>query len=233
MLTSSAFQLVAVQAVIFTPDHGSFSQSSVLASILGRFSQRFNGPVQALPLPEDVPVEVPRVLLRSSDRAWTLQAGPARIDSLWHQRDLSSAVPDDVVAHCSEVLAHYVASSHTKVARLALVITRASQVPEPAPELVSHFCNEAAQQGPFRHSVNFEIHNHKRYTLAGGPEVNSWVRCKTGQLTVSEASVVLVEQDINTVEEIAYPSQFDPSGISGYFQRVAAEMDSILQIYFR
>ena len=232
MLTSNAFRLMAVQAVIFTPDHGSFSQSSALATLLGRYSQRFNGPVQALPLPEDVPAEVPRILLRSSDQAWSLQAGPARIDSFWHLRDLSSAAPDDVVARCVEVLAHYVESTHTTAARLAVVITRASQVPEPARLLVSHFCNEESQQRLFRDSVNFEIHNHKRHLLPGGPEVNSWVRCKTGHLSVSEAPVLLVEQDVNTVEEIAYPNQFDPQGISDYFQRAAAETDSILQVYF-
>jgi hypothetical protein len=232
MLRSDSFRLIAVQAVIFTPDHGSFSQSSALAAVLGRYSQRFNGPVQALPLPEDVPVEVPRVLLQSSDHSWRLQAGPARIDSFWHLRDFSSAAPDDVVARCSEVLVHYVESTHAAVARLALVVTRAFQISEPARLLVSHFCNEASQQKLFRNSASFEIHNHKRYPLPGGPEINSWVRCKSGQLLVPEAPVVLVEQDVNTVEEIARPNQFDPAGITHYFLRAAAEADSILQIYF-
>src|SRR5438445_6676376 len=186
MLTSKSFRLIAVQAVIFTADHGAFTPSSVLASTLGRYSQRFNGPVQALPLPEDVPVEVPRVLLRSSDQAWSLQAGPARIDSVWHLRDFSSAAPNDVIIRCSEVLLHYVESTHARVSRLALVTTRAVPVSEPARLLVSHFCNEAAQQRLFRNSVTFEVHNHKQYTLPGGPQINSWVRCKSGQLVVPE-----------------------------------------------
>src|SRR5437764_8439887 len=122
MLRSGALQLASLQMVIFTPDHSAFKQALVLSAVLSRFNERFNGLVQALPLPNDVPAEVPRIILSSEDKSWALQAGPARVDCFWRLTDPNGTAPDNVLEQCAQVLTHYVETANVRVGRLALVV---------------------------------------------------------------------------------------------------------------
>ena len=79
MPKASDFILASVQAVIFTPEAASFSQSKVLTDLLQKYGERYDGGVTSLPIPPDAPAQLPRVLLQSADTTWRLQAGPARV----------------------------------------------------------------------------------------------------------------------------------------------------------
>src|SRR5215204_5197191 len=83
MVTSAQFNFSLIQGVLFTPDPSQFSQTSILATVLGQYASLYNGPVQALSLPDDVPEEIPRLVLTSKDERFKLQASPTRIDSVW------------------------------------------------------------------------------------------------------------------------------------------------------
>src|SRR5947209_2924950 len=122
MVTSEQFNLAAVQAVIFTPDESQFSQSSILAAILGQYAERYNGDVQTLPLLDQMPSEFPRVILQSADEVFKFQAGPARIDSFWNAKEGQEY---DAAFTSTEVLEQYIRNAKTsiQVGRLALVIT--------------------------------------------------------------------------------------------------------------
>src|SRR2546427_9861996 len=102
MLRAIDFRLTSVQAAIFLSDTESFFQSAFLATILGRFATRYDGTVQAIPFKDDVPAEVPRVILQSHDEQWKLQAALNRIDSFWFARTLSTE-SIGMAAQCVEV----------------------------------------------------------------------------------------------------------------------------------
>src|SRR5207247_2057865 len=69
-----------VQAAIFTPEHAAFRSGKAVATILERFQDRFDGEMQVLPLPMEVPPEVHRVVLQSNDSRRRLAMAPARVD---------------------------------------------------------------------------------------------------------------------------------------------------------
>src|SRR5579885_3204612 len=233
MLKASDFKIGSVQAVIFTPNAAEFSQSHVLTHCLGRYGDRYNGPVTSLPLPDDAPPQVSRILLQSADNTWKLNAAPARIDSVWsppsalgEPGELSS-----LIDQCCEVLAEYVRHNAVRVNRLALVLQRGQLADTPARVLVEQFCNEWARKSPFRRSENFEIHNHKRYRPpAIDRAINSWVRCRTG--LVLNRPGVAVEQDLNTLEEEMGHSTLDADYIRRFFNDIGPEADSVLRLYF-
>ena len=110
MLRAKDFRLISVQASIFLLDTKSFSQSAFLAAMLGRFAARYDGAVQALPFQDDVPAEIPRVILQSQDGQWKLQAALNRIDSFWFASNLSTE-SIGITAQCVEVLQYYIQSS--------------------------------------------------------------------------------------------------------------------------
>ena len=199
MLIASRFKLASVQAVLYTPNIGAFSQTGVLTFVLGQYADMFNGPIVARPLPSDAPPELPRVTLQSEDGVWRFNAAPARIDLFWTSRFINPETTD-IVSSCSAILSSYAQVSGTRVGRLALVLLWASDIDNPAQELIDRFCNTESRNRQFRNSSNFEVHNHKRYhLLSAGVDINSWVKCRTGLLLQKPA--VIIEQDLNTLED--------------------------------
>jgi hypothetical protein len=112
------------------------------------------------------------------------------------------------------------------------VINRVVETENSAQELIDRFCNEGSKVRSFNRSENFEIHNHKTYSLRQtGYAINSWVRCKTARMTEPPARrAVIVEQDINTLEDPG--NVFDLDITQRFYQECQAEMSEILSIYF-
>ena len=232
MLKARNFFTAVYQATIFTPDTSAFSASKFLATILGKYAGFYNGTVQALPIPEDIPPEFPRVILQSKDGLFKLEASPARINSFFIQNAELKAEVDDVSDKCVEVLEYYVQETKTQVNRLAMILTRAHKSEYPAQILVNKFCKHELQNTLFEGSENFEIHNHKQVKLKDFT-ANSWVRCKTATLVFSDSSVpgIIVEQDLNTlVSEIKH--RFSNEDIRNYFRLGVQEAQDALNIYF-
>jgi len=232
MLKASDFRLLSVQVALFFNDGKSFSQSSFLANMLGKYIARYDGAVQALPFSDTDPQEIPRVLLQSKDGQWRLQATLNRVDSFWNTRDLSQDTAG-IIDQCTEVVKYFAeATSNLQITRLALVLNRITQTEKAAQELIDRFCNDDSKRAPFNRSENFEIHNHKKYELKQTHYmVNSWVRCKSALVIQPiQARAVIIEQDINTPEDIE--SIFNLAKVEEFYQETQNEMNDILSIYF-
>jgi hypothetical protein len=233
MLRAKDFHIANFQSIIFTPDLSAFSVPEILATILGKYAHRYDGSVQSLPLPEDIPPEVPRVVLQSKDGTYRLDLSPARVSSYWIRADEKQAEPEDMVSSCVEVLEDYMESMGVQVSRLALVLTRVCRTENPAQLLAERFCRPELQTTLFDHSENFEIHNHKRLKLKDF-SFNAWVRCKTAGLLLDSSlvSAVIVEQDLNTLIEEVEQFRFAREEIRSYFQVASTEAEDTLQVYF-
>lgn len=240
MLKAKNFQTVVLQATIFTPDISvsTFSASKALAIILGKYAQQYDGAPQALALPEGIPPEIPRIVLQSQDGTFKLEIAPQRINSFWIRTQENQGEPGNMIDSCIEVLKHYVSETDMHVGRLALIVTRAFKTEHPAKSLVEKFCKQELQTSIFSRSENFEIHNHKQYRFQGTSienlSVNSWLRCKTGEMIADDKPVpaIILEQDLNTLVEELAQRKFTPDEIQNYFERIANEATSILELYF-
>ena len=233
MIRHDEFSVIAIQAMLITPDHSQFSQVNFLAKTLGKFASRYTN-VQALALPPEVPADVPRITLESYDKAFEVHASPSRIVSQWtapssgHEQTLP-------LTDCADVLLHYLDSSTVpiRVGRLALIVNWKLVTNDPAQKLISQFCNKQVAEHQFLHSHDFEVHNHMAYELPGfSSMINSWVRCKAVTFTMPEQHRgVLVEQDINTQEGML-TNQFSTAQILPFFAAAYEESQSILVSYF-
>lgn len=224
MLRASAFEVVSLQATIFTPESAGFAPARVLANLLQAYGPMYDGPVTALPLPADAPPQLPRIVLQSADSTWKLQIAPARVDVFWSPSGSISSRPvlEDIVERCRNVLHDYARTEHLRVGRLALVVQRTFQAINPAQELVEHFRLESFQQGVLDGSANFELHNHKRYQLPDYDHiVNSWMRCRTAQY-MGEPTIA-VDQDINTLEEGLADNDFSADAIARFLTTALTE----------
>jgi hypothetical protein len=230
------FSLRFVQAAIFTPEHSGFSSTRAVATVLSQFQGRFDGELQVLPLPPEIPPEVDRVVLESKDASRRLSMAPARLDSVWQKKDDTLDFPlQRASAECVEVLQHYVSQSKARVGRLGLVTRRICRVENPAEVLIRRFCNDDSQREPLNRSESFELHNHKVYqplNWTTGTRINSWVRCKSASLGVDNQRAIFVEQDLNTMAVEVESRRFTADEIGDFFRMASKEADEILQKYF-
>ena len=237
-LQADNFKVTALRLVAFTPIHADFNQSATLAAVLGKFAKRFDGEVQAIPLPGEVPPDFPRIQLASTDGRWMFAAAPSRVTSSWNLKNVKETTRlDDVVASSMEPLKHHISANGAQVGRIAIVIKRACQVENSAETLIDRFCrdevkNPDSSQTPLRNSKNFEIHNYKRYGLQAELTINSWVRCRSETMGTDAISVVTVEQDMNTLAEEIETRRFNAEEIDVFFDKCVSEADEILEKYF-
>lgn len=240
-IDASAFSTDHIQTVIFTPEHNQFSQPRLLSAILANYVNIFDEDVLALPpIPtsEQLAPELPRLLLKSKDERWELRGSPARLDIIWRRQDAEDDA-QPVLEKATEILVRLTDELKIAVGRVALIINRGAPMENPDRFIVEHFVNDWAKKGPINRSDAFEIHNLKRYTLAGpNIQINSWMRCKTLYGAVEDSQeqgtipVLIVEQDLNTLTEEQSTKRISTQQVATFFQVAFEEMSSILSQYF-
>ncbi len=235
-LTASSFELASCQATVFTPD-GDLSVSKAMKDFYPSFADLFDGaPVALPPLPQGVPFEIPRIILESATHEWRCELLPARASVVWQRSD-STRTPIELGEFFQKglaVLLEYSDRLKTRVGRLAALATRFSEHDTPGLFLARHFCKDRWDKAPLNRPENFELHAHKKFTIANEFQVNSWARSKTGRLSPArnERPIVLFEQDLNTLAEEPSSKSFDKGEMERFFKSVGPELDAILKLYF-
>src|SRR5437764_507194 len=79
MLQANDFVLVQAQAVIYTPGLA-FNPTRILAELLAEYADVFDGDPVAIPLPEDAPLNIARIILKSRIHKLQLHIAPAQLD---------------------------------------------------------------------------------------------------------------------------------------------------------
>ncbi|MBI3469572.1 MAG: hypothetical protein HY000_41755 [Planctomycetes bacterium] len=143
-----------------------------------------------------------------------------------------------VVRDCSEIIENCVRENKLTVGRLGMILVRVVKHDEPGQVLIDRFCAKWARDpdstdAPFRHSVDFQLHNHKRYSPKNlGFQINSWVRCKSGNLVADQSRILIFEQDLNSLAEELNDRRFSADDIRAYCETAVVEAQSILELYF-
>ncbi|MBI2402156.1 MAG: hypothetical protein HYW06_03375 [Gemmatimonadetes bacterium] len=231
-LTSSNFAIAQAQVVLFTPDE-EISAAKLLKGLVVRWVDLFDADPLLLPAPDGAPRALPRLILRSKTGDWRCQVSSERLDVFWQRT--GEAVPFPGLSKALSLLQEYRTFLGARVARLAAVLTRFAPAELPGLVLARHFCTQRWSTAPLNRPENFELHAHKRFMLGGRFMVNSWVRNKTATASsgsAGERSIVLVEQDLNTLAEDIASRDFSQDEIGAFFQAAESEFDTILGLYY-
>ena len=233
MVRTADFRLSSIQFTIFTPGL-LFIPSKILGFVLTKWSQLFDAAPVSMPLPSEVPSEIPRIILQSSDGHYKLELAPSRANMFWlRQADTDEIKAEDFLGLATNLLCEYTAIVNGKVGRIAMVLNRYVKHENPGVFLAQHFCKDKWQTAPFSRPESFEIHAHKRYVLNNQFNINSWVRCKTGLIKLpDQQKIILVEQDINTFPEETETREFSNGQIKEFCKIGLNELNSILSLYF-
>jgi len=215
-----------------------YKQNVLLATLIEKGRNVFDGPIQSLPLPGDVPNEIPRIVLANGSGTFRLQSTPDRIiierthDGLATSDQIAPdlALISDIFPVAREIVAG-------RISRVAYNRLRTFVSPDGAMALVRFFClpemssRGADTPGPLSRCENFEIHAHKTYAIRPDLTINSWLRCKTG-IANPEGPVISVEQDLNTLAEESVARSFGPEDAVSLLREMSNETDAIFSLYF-
>ena len=226
------FVLHQVQASAFAAEDA-FRPSSILAEVLRDWPDVYNGELLSIPLPQDVPMEVPSVIVPSQDESLRLQAARARVDLFWYQRDGLHVEIEETLNTFADRLATICEKNEVTVGRLAAVVTRRTRIPNPGRILAQQFCRDEWLDGPLNRPERFELHAHKTFHLLTDLRVNSWVRIRTTQKAGDEGGQYIgIQQDMNTLAEELAGSSFPRPKMMSFFEAVGKEFGTIFELYF-
>lgn len=239
MIARSAFRFSGYQAATFYANL-QLSTGKILPRLLSDLGDVLDGDPITVPVPQDAPPEVPRVLLGSKDQSLRMEMSLVRVDVRWRRQAVGHEMPlDEFITFAQRALGFFHRAVSGRPGRLALVTHRLQLHDVPGRALASHFCrpellsDEPNRKGPLNRPEKFELHAYKRFQL-GEFTVNSWVRCKTGELATEDRRrpIILVEQDLNTLSEALTETEFSDDDIRNFHHRCATESEMILRLYF-
>lgn len=236
MLTAKDFTVVLYQATIFTPDE-ELSSGRVMRDFFPSCVERFDGEPVVLPIQEtSFPREIPKVIMQSKSAMWRCEFASARVSYFWRKpKEGNDGITlKDFYTDAAQFMQSYMGRVNPRVGRLGAVIHRMAHHSYPARFLCQHFCDKRWLVEPLNRPQNFELHAHKRFSMGGQINVNSWVRNKTGTVSANDQNqpVVLLDQDINTLPEDAAHKNYTTDEIGRFFDLVTPEFDLILKLYY-
>jgi len=232
MPTYDQFIAISYQAAIFTPNL-EFKKAVILKELLSQFSDLFDGDPEILPFPEEVPAQVPRIILKNSKGLWELNIAKSRIDLT------ADAYHIEGTSFCEkaiQIFRTYRIATNASVGRIAYIIRRFYETGNAGIELARHFCKENWLSTALNRPEDFKLHAYKKYRIDERiPEINSWIRHNVGQVPsedLGNKKGIIVEQDLNTPVEKIESTNYIQEDIDHFFTTAPSEMEKIMGLYY-
>jgi hypothetical protein len=194
----------------------------------------FNGGPAILPIPDDAPLEIPRIILRSKDENFVCHVSSKSLEFSLKQKKGENKrlkeIQDDFLSQLADLARVVKTGLRVKVERLGVVINSAMFLEEPSTDfLIKRFLKEGIVIDPREVNLSF-LH---KFAL-GGFKVNRWQRfsCVSpkDEGTLEGAKVLHIETDVNTVPEIKY--DFSAEAIPSFCSQVFTFTESDLESLF-
>lgn len=236
MLISKDFNEVnSIQASLFLSSFV-FSTYKILKTVIEESSEIFDGDPTVLPIPDDAPREIPRIIFKKKDNSMKLELSPLRFNFFRTRPGAEGEIlVNEFLTTASELLSKMVKNIESEVVRVAVVLERFCPNEEPPSAIADHFCKGDFKLEPFDKPSGFELHSLKKYKFLDSFDVNSWVRIKSGRLQDGEGThrpVIVAHQDINTLAELMDTTIYTHKDTSKFFNNIFTEFDKILELYF-
>jgi len=146
MLFLSDFNEISlVQASLFISDF-SFSTARILKTLLNHCSDQFDGDPTVLPLPDDAPKEIPRIILERKDKSMKLEITPVRLNLFRRKTQNEDKIsPKSFLSSQPDLLRKIIKDMGADCVRMAVVLERFCFKKEPARDIAIHFSKEFTQ----------------------------------------------------------------------------------------
>lgn len=234
------FRIYQFLSSIFTPELNISSSLKIANLVVDLIGKYVEGEPSILPVPQDAPPEIPRIIFSSSDKKWTLNISLERTNLFYNTPPTSTEeviTIDEFSSIASAFFGNYQKGLDLKVQRIAFVTERSAIRDDALDYVLGRFCNEKQiiKGRPFFNTKRFEIHSLKKYNWENF-SINSWVRTKFLPIKIGNGETapgILVVNDLNTLSlDEAPDAAFLADDIKAYFKKIPQHLSEILKLYF-
>jgi hypothetical protein len=228
-----SFQLQNVKAVLFTQRINLSKPIEIAGSFMSNegIGNLYNGQPTILPIPQDAPSEIPRIILKNANESYACNISQDRIDFTFNRKDSYGTLQDASDTFLNYLISHAeVINNNLRVtiSRVGVVITLLYPLKESSNKFVSE---KFLKEHLFDNSYEVQLGVLKREQLAGF-ETNCWFRMITvrNKKDQSDDRALLIVYDVNTLPEKLLDLNRDQVSIF-YNSSIKYVLDS-LKIYF-
>lgn len=234
------FKTMKFLAAVFTPELTISNSLKIANTVVDLIGKYVGQEPTILPIEQNAPPEIPRLLFNPPESKWSLNISLARTD-LFYQPDPFTSDTGLSEEEFAEVASNFFVAFQQaldfRVQRIAFVSERLSVQNDALTYVQERFCNEDQIKGSraFHNAERFEIHSMKKYSWEDF-NINSWVRIKVQNIIKKDGesvpSIILVN-DLNTMSlNEAKDQRFSPKEIKQFYDKIPAELGKIVKLYF-
>lgn len=204
-MEKAEFRIYELQLTIFTPNIF-FKKNKILKDIMESYSDKFDGDFISLPIPDNAPKEIPRLILSDSDKKYRFEVAESRANFHIFSKE-TFEIESNLKLHLNfyfQLIDKYIKSTNAIIGRMAIVINKIIEKENPTNFLVKYFLDKKFYKNIHFNNLNdFEL-NFRKIIPLNKINVNCWVRCRNSKAIVRNKKrfdSILVMQDINTLSE--------------------------------
>jgi len=194
----------------------------------------FDGDPLIFPLPNDVPPEIPRILLKSKDEKHKLQIAPQRIDFIFQYKKEEEATPFPIPSLFEKfvkIFQYFKETVHTQFMRTAMVANWTIEL-EKFPGAECLLSKYIQKETPLKSPYALELHCLTKETIAD-LKVNKWVRIKSAPKKIGpeQDKFIGFVIDINTFPEEIY--KFDEELLQRFLNESSKVAQNTIDVHLK
>jgi len=195
----SKFFIQNIQGVLFIENFAFRNKLEVASKINDAVNNLFDGDPVMLDLPPEVPPEIPRIQLKSSNAVHSLNFSPVRIDFFYNEQGKPEktldSLADNYLKYLFSIAGLIKVAYNLGVPRIALVLKVLGEMEAGSNLFV--YKKFLGENHFFKDASALEIHALEKTTMKDY-HINRWFRMRT---TGSAGNTLSIEIDVNTIPE--------------------------------
>lgn len=228
----AGLSLASVQITAWTSGAQIDTRAALLQTLV-EMGNVYNGSPLSLPLGDDVPPEIPQMILISSDQRLRIEVALTRVNLVWQRQSDQTIDLEQTVGSFRERLYALAERQHLRLGRLAIVLTwdTSEREQNPASTVADWFCRDEWANGPFADPANFELHVRNVVDVLPTVRANLWHRVLGQRAESGVPGKVTLTQDINTLAEDVTGRNFEAAEATTFFTAALTRLENGRQEY--
>lgn len=223
-----------MQLVLFSPGIIIVDKLKAANAINDNLWGLFDGDPIIVPIPDDVPSEIPRIRMSSKDGRYNLATGRSRLDFIfrYQEDDVKNSFPIPGLFEKFLIIFKYFREIiHTQITRCAIVTNWIIEL-EKSPSAEFLLLKYIRSKTPIMKPYELELHYLTKESIAGF-EVNKWTRIKSARKTSEPVQnrFIVFHMDINTLAEMAY--EFDKKSLQRFLDQSSKIINDSIVKHFK
>lgn len=223
-----------IQLVFYSPGIIITDKAKVANSINEILMGLFNGDPVMLAIPEEAPLEIPRIQLQSNDKKYSLSIAKNRADFIFRaktEEEQANFPASGLFEKFLTIFRYFNETINTQITRSAIVVSFITELEKTSSAeyiLLKYLKNEV----PIYKPHELELHYLLKDSIAG-LEVNKWTRIKSSRLTSEPEKnwFIVFHLDINTLAEIEY--RFDKDLLERFINEGSESIKDTIGKHFK